>query len=86
MQQSTQLSQKAEDIFDGETMRGLLLTAYGFSLLGDKGATAALACFIIAMVMAVGAAVSLGLGLRMDPGRSVQRVKVGPSEVVPVAG
>ncbi len=36
--------------------------------------------------MAVGAAVSLGLGLRMDPGRSVQRVKVGPSEVVPVAG
>ena len=86
VQQSAQLSQKAEDIFDGETMRGLLLTAYGFSLLGDKGATAALACFIIAIVMAVGAAVSLGLGLRMDPGRSVQRVKVGPSEVVPAAG
>ena len=86
VQQSAQLSQKAEDIFDGETMRGLLLTAYGFSLMGDKGATAALACFIIAIVMAIGAAVSLGLGLRMDPGRSVQQVKVGPSEVVPAAG
>ena len=86
VQQSAQLSQKAEDIFDGETMRGLLLTAYGFSLLGDKGATAALACFIIAIVMAVGAAVSLGLGLRMDPGRSVQVVKVGPSGAAPVAG
>jgi hypothetical protein len=83
---SAELSQKAEDIFDGETMRGLLLTAYGFSLLGDKGATAALTCFIIAIVAAVGALVSLGLGLRLNPGRSVQRSMAGPSEAVPVAG
>jgi hypothetical protein len=63
---SAELSQKAEDIFDGETMRGLLLTAYGFSVLGDRGATAALACFIIAAVLALGAALSLALGLRAD--------------------
>ena len=72
--------------FAGEATQGRPLTAYGFSLFGDKGATAALACFIIAIVTAVGAAVSLGLGLRMDPGRSVQGVKVGPSEAVPVPG
>ncbi len=61
-------------LFDGETMRGLLLTAYGFSLPGDKGATVALACFIIAIVVALGAAVSLG-SVCDGPGSSVQRVR-----------
>ena len=83
--QPAALSQKAEDIFDGEKRRGLLLTAYGFSLLGDRGATAALACFIIAIVVAIGAAVSLGLGLRINPGRSLERAMAGPSGAVPVA-
>jgi hypothetical protein len=64
VKQSAELSQKAEDIFDGETMRGLLLTAYGFSLLGERGATAAWACFVIAIVLVVGACVSLVIGLR----------------------
>jgi hypothetical protein len=64
--QSAELSQKAEDIFDGETMRGLLLTAYGFSLFGERGAQAALACFLIGAALAIGAAISLTLGLRTN--------------------
>ncbi len=64
VQRSAAFSQKAEDIFDGETMRGLLLTAYGFSLFGDKGALAATACFAIAAALAAGAGVCLWAGLR----------------------
>jgi hypothetical protein len=64
VQQSAAFSQKAEDIFDGETMRGLLLTAYGFSAIGDRGAQAATACFVIAGVLTVGAGVWLWLGRR----------------------
>ena len=64
VKQSAELSQKAEDIFDGETMRGLLLTAYGFSLLGDRGATAAWASFSIAIALAVGSGVSLVVAAR----------------------
>jgi hypothetical protein len=64
VRQSAAFSQKAEDIFDGETMRGLLLTAYGFSLFGDRGAMAATACFVIAGVLASAAGVSLLFGLR----------------------
>ena len=64
MKQSAELSQKAEDIFDGETMRGLLLTAYGFSLLGERGAMAATGLLRHRGGLAIGALVSLMLGLR----------------------
>ncbi len=81
VQQSADLSQKAEDIFDGETMRGLLLTAYAFSLFGDRGAQAATACFIIAGVLAAGALVALAFRLRST---HEQRVVAHSEEGVPV--
>ena len=37
----------------GETLRGLLLTTYGFSIFGDKAGLAALICFITAALIAV---------------------------------
>lgn len=37
--------------FKGETLRGLLLTSYGFSVFGDKGDLAALVCFLVAAVL-----------------------------------
>lgn len=37
----------------GETLRGLLLTTYGFSIFGDKAGLAALVCFIVAGLIAV---------------------------------
>jgi hypothetical protein len=80
VKESAELSRKAEAIFDGETMRGLLLTAYGFSLFGDKGAAAALASFIIGAVLAVGAGVSLAFGLRTSRSTVVDAVAIdGPT-------
>ncbi len=37
-----------ETLFKGETLRGLLLTSYGFSVFGVKGGDAATVCYIVA--------------------------------------
>lgn len=39
---------KANSMLAGEAVKGLLLTAYGFGLLGERGGQAAMACFGIA--------------------------------------
>ena len=44
-----------ETMFKGETLRGLLLTTYGFSIFGDKAMQAALVCLLVAAVMLVAA-------------------------------
>ena len=40
-----------ETMFKGETLRGLLLTTYGFSIFGDRAELAALVCFIGAALL-----------------------------------
>ena len=40
-----------ETMFKGETLRGLLLTSYGFSIFGEKASLAALLSFLGAVVM-----------------------------------
>lgn len=42
-----------ETMFKGETLRGLLLTTYGFSIFGDRAALAALVCYLAAALMVV---------------------------------
>jgi hypothetical protein len=42
-----------ETLFKGETLRGLLLTSYGFSEFGTKAATAALVAYLAAALMAL---------------------------------
>jgi hypothetical protein len=42
-----------DTMFRGETLRGLLLTTYGFSIFGDRAATAALVCMIAAALLAL---------------------------------
>ena len=37
----------------GETLRGLLLTSYGFSIFGDKAGLAATVCFLAGLVLAI---------------------------------
>jgi hypothetical protein len=37
-----------DTLFKGETLRGLLLTSYGFSVFGVKGGDAATVCYIVA--------------------------------------
>jgi len=45
------LDAKVQTLFRGETLRGLLLTSYGFSIFGQKAEQAAGVCFIIALVL-----------------------------------
>lgn len=40
-----------ETLFKGETLRGLLLTSYGFSVFGQKGGQAATVAFIVSGLM-----------------------------------
>lgn len=42
-----------DSMFKGETLRGLLLTSYGFSIFGEKAALAGLLAFIGAAVLAL---------------------------------
>jgi hypothetical protein len=42
------LKGKVQTLFQGETLRGLLLTSYGFSIFGDRAQTAAYICYILA--------------------------------------
>ena len=46
-----ELSGKVESLFRGETLRGLLLTSYGFSIFGERAGQAALVCFLVAGVL-----------------------------------
>jgi hypothetical protein len=45
------LSAKVDTLFRGETLRGLLLTSYGFSIFGDRAQTAAYVCYVLAGVL-----------------------------------
>lgn len=45
------LSGQVDTLFRGETLRGLLLTSYGFSIFGDRAQTAAYVCYALALVL-----------------------------------
>jgi hypothetical protein len=49
--QATALEAKVQTLFRGETLRGLLLTAYGFGIFGDKAMQASWVCFAAALVL-----------------------------------
>lgn len=49
--QAKELSGKVDTLFKGETLRGLLLTSYGFSIFGDRARQAALVSFAAAIVL-----------------------------------
>jgi len=51
--QLTDLTSKRETLFKGETLRGLLLTSFGFSVLGEKAAQAAIVAYIGAGLLAL---------------------------------
>jgi hypothetical protein len=42
-----------ETLYKGETLRGLLLTSYGFSVFGEKAAQAALVAYLAAILLAL---------------------------------
>jgi hypothetical protein len=47
------LNGKVDTLFRGETLRGLLLTSYGFSIFGERAEQAALVAFAAALVLFV---------------------------------
>ncbi len=49
----TELSGLRDTMFKGETLRGLLLTSYGFSIFGDRAGMAADVMFALAILMFV---------------------------------
>jgi len=49
--QAAALHGKATTLFQGETLRGLLLTSYGFSIFGERAQQAADVCFALALVL-----------------------------------
>jgi hypothetical protein len=51
--QLTALNTQRDTVFKGETLRGLLLTSYGFSVFGEKAAQAALVSFLAAALLAL---------------------------------
>jgi hypothetical protein len=46
--QMTDITTQRETLFKGETLRGLLLTSYGFSVLGMKGGQVATVAYLVA--------------------------------------
>jgi hypothetical protein len=51
--QAKVLDDKTQTLFRGETLRGLLLTSYGFSIFGERAQQAALVCFAVALVLLI---------------------------------
>jgi hypothetical protein len=49
--QATAMEAKVQTLFRGETLRGLLLTSYGFSIFGDKAMQASWVAFFAAIVL-----------------------------------
>jgi len=47
----TKVNSMRDTLFRGETLRGLLLTSYGFSIFGQKAELAAIVCFVLALVL-----------------------------------
>ncbi len=50
--QLTELSAQRESLFKGETLRGLLLTSFGFSEFGVKGGQVATVAYLVAALLA----------------------------------
>ncbi len=55
----------------GETLRGLLLTSYGFSIFGEKADLAGIVCYIIGALLALLSVAGFVHALRTGPGELV---------------
>ena len=51
--QLTAITAQRSSLFQGETLRGLLLTSFGFSVFGDKGGQVATVAYIVAALLAL---------------------------------
>ncbi len=52
-EQLTAVTAQRDTLFKGETLRGLLLTSFGFSVFGVKGEQVATVAYIVAALLAL---------------------------------
>lgn len=69
--QAVALEGKVETLFRGETLRGLLLTSYGFSVFGDKASQAAKVSFLVALVLLLASIAGFAHALRTPPEETI---------------
>jgi hypothetical protein len=77
--QATALEAKVQTLFRGETLRGLLLTSYGFSIFGDKAMQASWVAFIAAFVLLLASVAGFVHALRTSKAEAFAPVEAGPA-------
>ena len=82
---ATVLEGKVQTLFRGETLRGLLLTSYGFSIFGDKAMLAAWVCFIAGFVLLLASAAGFVHAFRTSKSEAFAPVETSISQPVPAA-
>lgn len=65
------ISGQRETMFKGETLRGLLLTTYGFSVLGEKAALAAMISFFAAAILLLASGAGFIHALTTQQGKKI---------------
>ena len=81
-QQATVLEGKVQTLFRGETLRGLLLTSYGFSIFGDKAMLASWVCLIAGFVLLLASAAGFVHAFRTPKNEAFAPVETPSSEPV----
>lgn len=84
--EATRLEAPALTLFRGETLRGLLLTTFGFSRLGMLGGTTANVLFVLSGVLLVAAVVVAAVTVRTNEKSESRLATRGPVTPVGVAG
>jgi hypothetical protein len=68
-EQADRLDAQVQTLFRGETLRGLLLTSYGFSIFGERAGQAALVSFAAAAVLLLASIAGFVHAARTPPQR-----------------
>ena len=82
---ATVLEGKVDTLFRGETLRGLLLTSYGFSIFGDKAMLASWVCLIAGFVLLLASAAGFVHAFRTSKNEAFAPVETSVSQPVPAA-
>jgi hypothetical protein len=73
---------KVQSVFEGTTLRGLLLEAYGFSLIAEIAFWCAIAAFALAGVMAVLVLLGFAHAVRVSDTEELMPRHAGPAVVI----
>src|SRR5947207_8584205 len=77
--QLTAITAPRDTRFKGETLRGLLLTSYGFSVFGDKAGQGALVAYLAALLMALLSIAGFAHALIIPKTRTFAAVEPNPA-------